>query len=129
MTYMVACFHCGSQYRDKNLIICAALTHHHPTCFYSMENAKQNFPFQRSELAPVDSNADATSASPPPITIKDEPIDEGYNAALLPQSSARQIKEELEQQDVRVCLCEWRGNMHRIFMSFTDVSPSVFRRS
>lgn len=38
----------------------------------------------------------------PPIKIKDEPIDEGYDAALLPQSSIRQIKEELEQQEVSV---------------------------
>lgn len=38
----------------------------------------------------------------PPIKIKDEPIDEGYDAALLPQSSIRQIKEELEQQEVGV---------------------------
>ncbi|XP_077587739.1 zinc finger MYM-type protein 4-like isoform X2 [Stigmatopora nigra] len=35
----------------------------------------------------------------PNITIKDEPIDEGYNAALLPQSNPRQIKEELEHQE------------------------------
>lgn len=41
---------------------------------------------------------------PPPIRIKDEPIDEGYDAALLPQSSIRQIKEELEQQEVYVCV-------------------------
>lgn len=34
----------------------------------------------------------------PAINIKDEPIDEGYDAALLPQSSIRQIKEELEQE-------------------------------
>ncbi|XP_075879607.1 zinc finger MYM-type protein 4-like isoform X2 [Nelusetta ayraudi] len=55
---------------------------------------------RRSELAPVEEcSAEATPAPPAPITIKDEPIDEGYNAALLPQSSARQIKEELEQQD------------------------------
>lgn len=52
-----------------------------------------------------ESNAEATPTPPPPITIKDEPIDEGYNAALLPQSSVRQIKEELEQQDVCVCGC------------------------
>lgn len=38
----------------------------------------------------------------PPINIKDEPIDEGYDAALLPQSSIRQIKEELEHQEVGV---------------------------
>ncbi|XP_057715372.1 uncharacterized protein LOC130930984 isoform X2 [Corythoichthys intestinalis] len=35
----------------------------------------------------------------PNITVKDEPIDEGYDAALLPQSNARQIKEELEHQE------------------------------
>lgn len=65
----------------------------------------KEFTFQRSELAPVDEcNAEAESAAAPPITIKDEPIDEGYNAALLPQSTARQIKEELEQQDVCVCV-------------------------
>ncbi len=38
----------------------------------------------------------------PTINIKDEPIDEGYDAALLPQSSIRQIKEELEHQEVGV---------------------------
>lgn len=38
----------------------------------------------------------------PNVNIKDEPIDEGYDAALLPQSSIRQIKEELEQQEVGV---------------------------
>lgn len=36
----------------------------------------------------------------PTINIKDEPIDEGYDAALLPQGSIRQIKEELEHQEV-----------------------------
>lgn len=42
-------------------------------------------------------------SSPPlsaPINIKDEPIDEGYDAALLPQTSVKQIKEELEHQEV-----------------------------
>ncbi|KAI3367946.1 hypothetical protein L3Q82_026768, partial [Scortum barcoo] len=51
---------------------------------------------ERSEAAPVeDSNAQIS----PTINIKDEPIDEGYDAALLPQSSIRQIKEELEHQE------------------------------
>uniref|UniRef100_A0A8C4I846 TRASH domain-containing protein n=1 Tax=Dicentrarchus labrax TaxID=13489 RepID=A0A8C4I846_DICLA len=51
----------------------------------------------RSEAAPMeDSNPQS------PINIKDEPIDEGYDAALLPQSSIRQIKEELEHQEVSV---------------------------
>lgn len=36
----------------------------------------------------------------PTINIKDEPIDEGYDAALLPQGSIRQIKEELDTQEV-----------------------------
>ncbi|XP_035529892.1 zinc finger MYM-type protein 4-like [Morone saxatilis] len=49
---------------------------------------------ERSEAAPMeDSNPQS------PINIKDEPIDEGYDAALLPQSSIRQIKEELEHQE------------------------------
>lgn len=41
---------------------------------------------------------DSNPRMSPPINIKDEPIDEGYDAALLPQSSIRQIKEELEQE-------------------------------
>ncbi|XP_059209929.1 zinc finger MYM-type protein 4 isoform X2 [Centropristis striata] len=50
---------------------------------------------ERSEAAPMeDSNPPM-----PTINIKDEPIDEGYDAALLPQSSIRQIKEELEHQE------------------------------
>ncbi|CAN9502578.1 unnamed protein product [Ophioblennius macclurei] len=51
---------------------------------------------ETSEAAPMeDSNP---PASPTPI-IKEEPIDEGYDAALLPQNSAKQIKEELEQEE------------------------------
>lgn len=60
--------------------------------------------FQRSELAPMEESYAQTTPPPPPIRIKDEPIDEGYDAALLPQSSIRQIKEELEQQEVCVCV-------------------------
>ncbi|KAM9842309.1 zinc finger MYM-type protein 4-like [Aulostomus maculatus] len=48
------------------------------------------------------SDVPLTEDSNPPISpsnIKDEPIDEGYDAALLPQSSIRQIKEELEHQE------------------------------
>lgn len=52
----------------------------------------------------------------PPINIKDEPIDEGYDAALLPQSSIRQIKEELEHQEVGVetekIITTWICNFH-----------------
>ncbi|XP_054469625.1 zinc finger MYM-type protein 4 isoform X2 [Anoplopoma fimbria] len=51
---------------------------------------------ERSEAAPMeDSNPPLSTA----INIKDEPIDEGYDNALLPQSSIRQIKEELENQE------------------------------
>lgn len=49
-------------------------------------------------------------SSPPPINIKDEPIDEGYDAALLPQSSIRQIKEELEHQEVSLGRVVWICN-------------------
>ncbi|XP_056867750.1 zinc finger MYM-type protein 4-like isoform X2 [Takifugu flavidus] len=51
---------------------------------------------QRSEAAPVE---ESTPPLPAPISIKDEPIDEGYDAALLPQNSIKQIKEELEHQE------------------------------
>ncbi|XP_033497990.1 zinc finger MYM-type protein 4-like isoform X3 [Epinephelus lanceolatus] len=51
---------------------------------------------ERSEAAPTE---DSNPPMPASINIKDEPIDEGYDAALLPQSSIRQIKEELEHQE------------------------------
>ncbi|XP_072314407.1 zinc finger MYM-type protein 4-like [Eucyclogobius newberryi] len=35
----------------------------------------------------------------PNVNIKEEPIDEEYDAALLPQSSIKDIKEELEQEE------------------------------
>lgn len=35
----------------------------------------------------------------PNVNIKEEPIDEGYDAALLPQNSIKHIKEELEHQE------------------------------
>lgn len=59
-------------------------------------------------------------SSPPlsaPINIKDEPIDEGYDAALLPQNSVKQIKEELEHQEVcieSVCLMLRFNVRHRL---------------
>lgn len=52
-----------------------------------------------------------------PINIKDEPIDEGYDAALLPQNSVKQIKEELEHQEVcikRICLMIMFSVRHRL---------------
>lgn len=51
-----------------------------------------------------------------PINIKDEPIDEGYDAALLPQNSAKQIKQELEHQEVCIeSICVMFGfNRHRL---------------
>uniref|UniRef100_A0A3Q3DB84 TRASH domain-containing protein n=1 Tax=Hippocampus comes TaxID=109280 RepID=A0A3Q3DB84_HIPCM len=52
---------------------------------------------QRSEAPPVE---DSNPPISPNITIKDEPIDEGYNAALQPQTTVRQIKEELDHQEV-----------------------------
>ncbi|XP_028293471.1 zinc finger MYM-type protein 4-like isoform X2 [Gouania willdenowi] len=51
---------------------------------------------EAAEAAPVEDNNHPVS---PSVNIKDEPEDEGYDAALLPQSSARQIKEELEQEE------------------------------
>ncbi|XP_019204284.1 bone sialoprotein 2 isoform X3 [Oreochromis niloticus] len=51
---------------------------------------------ETSEAAPVE---DSNPPISPSVNIKEEPIDEGYDAALLPQSSIRQIKEELEHQE------------------------------
>ncbi|KAF7665300.1 hypothetical protein LDENG_00144680 [Lucifuga dentata] len=51
---------------------------------------------ERSEAAPTE---DSNPPMSPSATIKEEPIDEGYDAALLPQSSIRQIKEELDHQE------------------------------
>lgn len=53
----------------------------------------------------------------PNVNIKDEPIDEGYNAALLPQSSIRQIKEELEHQEVGV----ERGRHHYVSVVYSFI--------
>ncbi|XP_029900225.1 zinc finger MYM-type protein 4-like isoform X2 [Myripristis murdjan] len=69
---------------------------------------------ERSEAAPVeDSN--------PPINIKDEPIDEGYDAALLPQSSIRQIKEELEHQEEELRI----SSVYSVGGGNNFVSPTV----
>ncbi|XP_061751745.1 zinc finger MYM-type protein 4 isoform X1 [Nerophis ophidion] len=51
---------------------------------------------EQSKPPPVE---DRNQPMSPNIAVKDEPIDEGYDAALLPQSSVRQIKEELEHQE------------------------------
>uniref|UniRef100_A0A3B4YN85 Zinc finger MYM-type protein 4-like n=1 Tax=Seriola lalandi dorsalis TaxID=1841481 RepID=A0A3B4YN85_SERLL len=58
------------------------------------EREREDSVGSRSEAAPVE---DRNPPMSPTINIKDEPIDEGYDAALLPQSSIRQIKEELDQ--------------------------------
>uniref|UniRef100_A0A4W6FBU1 TRASH domain-containing protein n=1 Tax=Lates calcarifer TaxID=8187 RepID=A0A4W6FBU1_LATCA len=58
------------------------------------------------------------------INIKDEPIDEGYDAALLPQSSIRQIKEELEHQEVGVgrgCY-QYASSVYSLLTSFYHYS-------
>ncbi|KAM9354882.1 zinc finger MYM-type protein 4-like [Pholidichthys leucotaenia] len=51
---------------------------------------------EKSTPAPVE---DRNPQPPPTVNIKEEPIDEGYDAALLPQNSVRQIKEELDHQE------------------------------
>uniref|UniRef100_H2MTV1 TRASH domain-containing protein n=1 Tax=Oryzias latipes TaxID=8090 RepID=H2MTV1_ORYLA len=59
-------------------------------------SSQDNTPDNSRETAPVE---DGNTPASPGITIKDEPVDEGYDAALLPQSSTKQIKEELDQQE------------------------------
>ncbi|XP_019731663.1 zinc finger MYM-type protein 4-like isoform X2 [Hippocampus comes] len=61
-----------------------------------MEQTEDSRQGERSEAPPVE---DSNPPISPNITIKDEPIDEGYNAALQPQTTVRQIKEELDHQE------------------------------
>ncbi|XP_024863783.1 zinc finger MYM-type protein 4 isoform X3 [Kryptolebias marmoratus] len=63
------------------------------------EEAEDSQQGKTSEAAPVE---ESDPPACPAVNIKDEPIDEGYDAALLPQSSVRQIKEELEQEELRI---------------------------
>ncbi|XP_062253798.1 zinc finger MYM-type protein 4-like isoform X3 [Platichthys flesus] len=73
---------------------------------------------ERSEAAPVE---DSNPPMSPTINIKDEPIDEGYDAALLPQSSIRQIKEELEHQEEELRI----SSVYSVGGANTFVSPTV----
>ncbi|KAM7404035.1 hypothetical protein PAMA_004449 [Pampus argenteus] len=73
---------------------------------------------ERSEAAPTE---DSNPPISPSINIKDEPIDEGYDAALLPQSSIRQIKEELEHQEEELRI----SSVYSVGGGNTFVSPTV----
>ncbi|XP_031722562.1 zinc finger MYM-type protein 4-like isoform X3 [Anarrhichthys ocellatus] len=73
---------------------------------------------ERSEAAPME---DSTPPLPTTINIKDEPIDEGYDNALLPQSSIRQIKEELENQEEELRI----SSVYSVGGGNTFTSPSV----
>ncbi|XP_067335980.1 zinc finger MYM-type protein 4 isoform X2 [Channa argus] len=73
---------------------------------------------ERSDGAPVE---DSNPPISPSINIKDEPIDEGYDAALLPQSSIRQIKEELEHQEEELRI----SSVYSVGGASTFVSPIV----
>ncbi|XP_034714502.1 zinc finger MYM-type protein 4-like isoform X6 [Etheostoma cragini] len=73
---------------------------------------------ERSDAAPM---ADSNPPISPSINIKDEPIDEGYDAALLPQSSIRQIKEELEHQEEELRI----SSVYSVGGGNTFASPTV----
>ncbi|XP_068437013.1 zinc finger MYM-type protein 4-like isoform X2 [Clinocottus analis] len=60
-------------------------------------------------------------SNPPTINIKDEPIDEGYDNALLPQSSIRQIKEELENQEEELRI----SSVYSVGGGNTFTSPTI----
>ncbi|XP_069029053.1 zinc finger MYM-type protein 4-like isoform X1 [Embiotoca jacksoni] len=69
-----------------------------------------------SEAAPMEDSDPPMS----PVNIKEEPVDEGYDAALLPQSSIRQIKEELEQEEeLRI------SSVYSVGGANTFVSPTM----
>ncbi|XP_044023735.1 zinc finger MYM-type protein 4-like isoform X3 [Siniperca chuatsi] len=73
---------------------------------------------ERSEAAPME---DSNPQMSPTINIKDEPIDEGYDAALLPQSSIRQIKEELEHQEEELRI----SSVYSVGGGNTFASPTI----
>ncbi|XP_026210496.1 zinc finger MYM-type protein 4 isoform X3 [Anabas testudineus] len=73
---------------------------------------------EKSDTAPVE---DSNPPLLPNINIKDEPIDEGYDAALLPQSSIRQIKEELEHQEEELRI----SSVYSVGGANTFVSPAL----
>lgn len=61
----------------------------------------------QSSKEPAEAPPQTTVPDVPVLSIKDEPEDEGYNAALLPQSSISKIKEELEHKEVRTTAGNW----------------------
>ncbi|XP_061598825.1 zinc finger MYM-type protein 4-like isoform X3 [Cololabis saira] len=73
---------------------------------------------ETSITAPVE---DSNPPTPPIVNIKDEPIDEGYDAALLPQSSIKQIKEELDQQEEELKI----SSVYSVGGATTLASPST----
>ncbi|XP_030615048.1 zinc finger MYM-type protein 4 isoform X2 [Archocentrus centrarchus] len=73
---------------------------------------------ETSEAAPVE---DSNPPVSPSVNIKEEPIDEGYDAALLPQSSIRQIKEELEHQEEELRI----SSVYSVGGGNTFASPTI----
>ncbi|RVE56979.1 hypothetical protein OJAV_G00211680 [Oryzias javanicus] len=75
--------------------------------------------------APVE---DSNPPASPGITIKDEPIDEGYDAAMLPQSSTKQIKEELDQQEeeLRISSVYSVGGVNTFASNTTPAQTTIF---
>ncbi|XP_037097576.1 zinc finger MYM-type protein 4-like isoform X3 [Syngnathus acus] len=66
------------------------------TIVNQMEKTQDRRQGERFAHPPVEARNPPMS---PNITIKDEPVDEGYNAAVLPQSTVRHVKEELDHQE------------------------------
>uniref|UniRef100_A0A3Q0T147 Si:ch211-266o15.1 n=1 Tax=Amphilophus citrinellus TaxID=61819 RepID=A0A3Q0T147_AMPCI len=98
------------------------------TCLFNLGSYGYLLLFQTSEAAPVE---DSNPPVSPSVNIKEEPIDEGYDAALLPQSSIRQIKEELEHQEVGISylinpfICCVKGMLGRGDVSCEDLCSDV----
>ncbi|XP_078480436.1 zinc finger MYM-type protein 4-like [Lampetra planeri] len=81
---------------------------------------------QTSAAAPTE---DSNPPMSPSINIKDEPIDEGYDAALLPQGSIRQIKEELEHQEeeLRISSVYSVGGWEHLCVSYSGCSKVLLK--
>ncbi|CAL8285683.1 unnamed protein product [Lota lota] len=65
----------------------------------TVEQSKEPDDNQVGKISKEPPEAPLQAPDAPILSIKDEPVDEGYDAALLPQSSISKIKEELEHKD------------------------------
>ncbi|XP_030212048.1 zinc finger MYM-type protein 4 isoform X2 [Gadus morhua] len=79
-------------------------------------------PSQAPEPPPQAPEPPPQAPEPPLLTIKDEPLDEGYDVALLPQTSISKVKEEHKDEELRISsVFSFRGGN-----AFAPQAPAPF---